>query len=840
MATEQDQILRDILRTLEKNAGKDIFERQQKPQKGIETQAAKDAKARQKARDDAEDARIAKRQAEYDKASALGKKRIEAQESLRKSVIGSYKGFQDLTSKVSLLKTSTSVLSGTFETTTETFLYKMGQLGGVFGGLALGVSYVTTTFKVFKTLNDVGENFNGSLLNLSISAAEARLPLGLFAEAILKNSETVKIMGGPQVFGALNLKLRDSVREFGMFGMSLQDLTMGLGDYLEGSRIQGTLNDRDQAEAFKGLLLETTGLSQATGKSRKAILADVEAFRKDTQVAGIIAGTPIGIRNEVQKALEKTAAAFSSLPGDAGKIYNDALKEALPWNNALMAQSVRDMNAFAPELTSAFQNTVEAVKEGKDGLTEENFLRMKEAAQNVKNDQNRMNMLTQLAGQGDAAAQKTLATVNSLTQQSVQQFKDNKNAAENMKTLTMMVSNFQDALSRIIGWIQVGFLKGIKPLFDGFEKFAGEGGGLARMEGNFTAFGEKLGAFVAKMFDERHIEQYKIILENVGYWSGVIFEWASKLAVVFGKLVDGVSFLHDMIQKLAGGSKDAADIITVGLIGGLIFFRKWIAGFVKSMFGFGGPKKDVSIQAAVVNVHGGSGGGSGGGGVAEKGGKGSRAKNIGKGVLGALVGVGLGVATDMLFNNSASAEPAEPTEPSGPGDKGEGGGEPTVTKAEVKSDRSEANAELGESIGSTAGSIAAAALASPVALAAAAVPLIGPLLSAGVEYGAYQAGGWLGGKAGNWIGGMFGGGAANPATPSTPGTPGSIPGAKEAGVPGATGTKKAYPGQGADEDPAVKEAKAREDKMLELNIRQAKSLEDIAKYTKAINSDNDY
>ena len=135
----------------------------------------------------------------------------------------------------------------------------IGMVGGALISLATGaIGYllgaITAMGDTFFDLYDTGINFAsglkegasgiGSMLEV---ATDARLSLGDFAEYLAKNT-SVALSIGTKNMAQLSVGVRDAIYDMGSFGMSISETNEYLGDYLESSRLTGTLESLSQAQ----------------------------------------------------------------------------------------------------------------------------------------------------------------------------------------------------------------------------------------------------------------------------------------------------------------------------------------------------------------------------------------------------------------------------------------------------------------------------------------------------------------------------------------------------------------------------------------------------------------
>src|SRR5476651_19401 len=139
------------------------------------------------------------------------------------SIKGLHSGFGGMITTVqSSTKSFTEFSKGISSSSNGVKLLGEGLLAGsIMIGASL-VKWVGDSMDTYRSLNSIGQTFGGSVLNMQLAAAQARMPLGEFSAALTKNSQLVSVIGA-QGFGNLSKSLRSSLVDVGQLGLSLSD-----------------------------------------------------------------------------------------------------------------------------------------------------------------------------------------------------------------------------------------------------------------------------------------------------------------------------------------------------------------------------------------------------------------------------------------------------------------------------------------------------------------------------------------------------------------------------------------------------------------------------------------
>jgi hypothetical protein len=243
----------------------------------------------------------------------------------------------------------------------------MGAIG-MFGGALLSVATgaigyllgaITAMGDTFFDLYDTGINFASGLTEGATGlgamlevATDARLSLGDFAEYLAKNT-SVALSIGTKNMAQLSVGVRDAIYDMGAFGMSISETNEYLGDYLETSRLTGTLESMNQAQRTQAgaeYLEQITRLSMATGKRRKQVAEELAQVKKSTGARAFLMALDDKERLQAEQAIDTMTSLMNTFD-DTGGMSKDFADSLLLGNFAAtetgiaMAESGRQVEA---------------------------------------------------------------------------------------------------------------------------------------------------------------------------------------------------------------------------------------------------------------------------------------------------------------------------------------------------------------------------------------------------------------------------------------------------------------------------------------------------------------
>ena len=321
----------------------------------------------------------------------------------------------------------------------------------------------------FRELSTVGADFGDSIFASRMAAIDAGLSLDTFQKAVKSNADTFALLGGNVNLGARRFTAiskvvqKDLQPTFSKYGMTMEDTTDMLADYLEIQTGLGTAQKMSNEELVQGtenyvkeldLLARTTGLSrkeasealklQQQDKMLKSLLMSMTAEQQQ-RLGGMLAG--------IEKTSPEMAAAIKELVITGGSpISENAKGLALINPNLLtMAAGLRDGSVSNAAFGEEMRRTAAiAAEQGKT--------------------MGQSNALAQLFGLGMFGAGAEMSKFTKFMEGSAEAIEDQRKAEESAgKVVTDFSNQMRKLMNQIIAAISP-FLYGIELLMAGFTK----------------------------------------------------------------------------------------------------------------------------------------------------------------------------------------------------------------------------------------------------------------------------------------------------------------------------------------------------------------------------------
>jgi hypothetical protein len=538
-------------------------------------------------------------------------------------------------SKVFALENNLSNLTGSISQT-ATHIRRM--IGGVFGGAIVGLILErgTAMAKTFSEMNEIGQNFGGSMLKMHQAAAAAGMPLSDFAELVKKNGEVMAKMGTNE-FAALALNVRKNIVSQGMYGYSLDQLNGQIGEYAKTSLMYGTKSISSTQASTKSLidLAENTSvLSAVTKKSREEISALAnEAMRGALAIGGMLK-MDASMRESTHKTLSSVTSVFAAQQGEAGKLLSKFAADTFGSGFSAITEGGKMLyEKGMGDLASDMDILADKIRAG-TASQEDAFQYNNKFMNSV--DQNAQ-MLTMLASTGDAAAAQLLEARSHMIEYSAKDIERARKEVKQREGITKLFSTFEHRMAMIISSLQTGFYQGIEPLLNSFGKMFDRDDMFVGIEKKFEHFGFWFGNLLSTTFNQTNVTKISNMIGDILEFGKTIvgltasfatyISTMAPLAPILASVVKGAVFVATALGNVAGGiagfagasDKTQSAIRGIGAALTLYFGPKvirmagrFIAGTLMSK------KMDRNIVANIVNinarnVNGGGGGGGGGG-----------------------------------------------------------------------------------------------------------------------------------------------------------------------------------------------------------------------------------
>ncbi len=331
----------------------------------------------------------------------------------------------------------------------------LGALGGIIANAA----------EQFRGFLQIGQTFNGSMMQMGKTAAQAHMSLDQFSRGFRAAGAAGATLGTEQ-FGELSDAVRQNIRQFGSFGLKIDEANEYLGDQLDVMRITGTLESMTRQQLvddFNHLQTQTMGLSSITGKARDEILKQTMALQKNNAAfIGYMGSIPSQMRSTVQRSVQDALNIFSALPGQAGETFGKALTEGLALGSTYMSSTFSEIAVMAPNVANSLEEVRRTAESGGD-VTEASIDTVLEL-QNMT--QETMSNLMVWAASGDQAATELLHMAEAAKGVRIEELRERMERAQRMAPFEQGLMNFSQNMATVFGEIRFAVLAFLKPTLD--------------------------------------------------------------------------------------------------------------------------------------------------------------------------------------------------------------------------------------------------------------------------------------------------------------------------------------------------------------------------------------
>jgi len=175
--------------------------------------------------------------------------------------------------------------------TIEEFVKTVPVVGGVLGSMA---GYFQNGTDTFRQLSAQGAAFGNNIETLRRSAAEAAMPLDMFANMVASNSTTLTLLGGTISEGAARMgKLSKEMRNAGFLemGFTMEELNEHTLGYMALQARRGRLEKAGSDAERQGLqsyITQLDKLTKLTGMSRKEMEATMQRQAQEANVNAML------------------------------------------------------------------------------------------------------------------------------------------------------------------------------------------------------------------------------------------------------------------------------------------------------------------------------------------------------------------------------------------------------------------------------------------------------------------------------------------------------------------------------------------------------------------------
>ena len=477
----------------------------------------------------------------------------------------------------------------------ETLLFtgnRMSDLAGaiplVGGPLGSLVGLAEGLVDNFRNLSESGAGFSNNIFNIARAAANAEMPLGMFAETVAQNSNELSRLGGSVTegakrFGRISKNLRTSEQDFLGMGYTMEGVNEGLIAYTEEMARSGRLRGMSDAQLTQGAgvyLMELDKLAKVTGMTRK----EAEAARVQQQGDARMRNMINKLEGKARENLTNSLAFLDNkVPGlsDAFKDLADGAAQTEE-GMMLMAMGGDEFVKLAQEMASGDLDPAEL-----------NNRLMELAPLIEKNTKNMSEAQLQALEQTNPALYKILSSNSDLLALTK---KDAEAIAEENKSrdgVTQSLAQVEQNLATIRGNLYKEFLES-----DIFKMITDTLGDLAPKTEDVSAFMEKLTPIVKDVIESFTKFVNDFIADPKGTFDKIVDNIKSYVGNFFSSMFDGLG------TKIAAGILAGLLLMVTGVITGpflaigaglaLIFGadkilelgNKYIWEPIKSMFGW--------------------------------------------------------------------------------------------------------------------------------------------------------------------------------------------------------------------------------------------------------------
>lgn len=481
------------------------------------------------------------------------------------------------------------------------------------------VNAINSSIDTYRDMSNVGQTFTGSMMKMQMAAADAALPLADFAKLVKDNAMAAAVLG-TKGLGDMSKGLRASLREFDMLNLTTQDLNDYLSEYTETQRLYGNLQNLNQHQAtlaMKDLALETTKMSQMTGKNRMDIMrSTAQALRDDSLISLQLmnGGKNLeGFNSATQKAMTHLA----GLPGEAGTLLSNMFAQTVGRGSAELSDASSDLiKGGMYGINSLMNQMAEQVKKGEMPDMEKFRDRfIAEAKQN-------MAAIKWQADTGNQYAKKIVGMVGQLANLQDEALEDWKK----QNAITSTVMKLQDTFNNFSGFLRTKFFTAIQEIFTAFDnsKLKPE---LEALGAKFSDLADRFGAFLTRVFSPENVlamgTRLTTLLDAIG-------DVGSAIGTVAKPIINTFTWVHENFGLLGTAAAGLVAYLGVKGIGGVLGgFMSRIQGGLNEKFNVGHGIDGVrthngAMKVWVVNGGAGMGGGGGGGGRGRYSGRGGR------------------------------------------------------------------------------------------------------------------------------------------------------------------------------------------------------------------------
>lgn len=485
-----------------------------------------------------------------------------------------------------------------------------GFLGlGLFSVMAFRLNELS---KTWQQLTNNGQTFGGSMTNMLQSAADAGLSLEEFANAYRDHNLVIKETNGG--FFDMQKQLRKNISAHGNYGMTVEQITSFMGNNMEVARRNGSLQSKSNSQVVQEmgeLALTTTGLANASDKTREQILELANAAMSSSLSIAAIATLPRDIQGQVSKSVMMATAGFASMGGEAGDFFSKFFNDTLGASAALTEQGQTAIDAGMSNIAADMDAISTKFKNGQGSI--DDMIDFQGRFKNAYEAQ--LPVLKAQAAAGNQAAIRMIQYGAAVRVMTHEELKRANATSDNTEVMTAFFSAFNSVFGMLKGTFVGSFIKSLEGASGKMEEFAGSPvfkqieAALASIG---TSFGQSVGAWLSALEPE-DITDFMSGIASLAEALVILAKAATEVSIFFANIIKSVT---DMFRSFGISLGTVAKTIA-----GIYLGYKVFEGVMKLKNLFGG--KVMNVTAAVVNIKGAGAmsdilGGDGGGGSGKK------------------------------------------------------------------------------------------------------------------------------------------------------------------------------------------------------------------------------
>jgi hypothetical protein len=261
------------------------------------------------------------------------------------------------------------------------------------GGINLG--------KTYNKLSSIGQTFGGSMINMALQAAQAGVPLQMFSELLQRQATVSAVMSANSQDGADNIGIfakgiRDNLKQFGFYGMNIEQLNDLTADYAETLRKQNlltTANTKVNQQSIVQFAKDLADFSAVTGKSKEEIQSATNGALGDVSIQSL------NLSPQQMQQITQATAGLASLPGDTGTQLSKALVQTIGYGGVQFSDLGKELySGGMGDVAGILQNYADKVQSGTatkndlatlvktlqdEGISKEDFINLQAKAGNA-------------------------------------------------------------------------------------------------------------------------------------------------------------------------------------------------------------------------------------------------------------------------------------------------------------------------------------------------------------------------------------------------------------------------------------------------------------------------